>query len=193
MSDEPSIPGLHQVLSPGLLVASPQMEDPFFAKTVVLLCRHEDDGAMGIVINRETDLELQTVLTEVSFELGDAAERAVMWGGPVEPHRGTIVFRPIMPQDDEFMEISRSIRVSGSMDVLQGLVEGHVEDDWFLSLGYAGWGPGQLDKEIQEGSWIVLPVDPGTVFDQPIDERYDACIAQLGIDANLIFMTPIDE
>ncbi|MDP7113422.1 MAG: YqgE/AlgH family protein, partial [Myxococcota bacterium] len=89
MTDEPSIPGLHQVLSPGLLVASPQMADPFFAKTVVLLCRHEDDGAMGIVINRETDLELQTVLTEVAFDLGDAKERSVMWGGPVEPHRGT--------------------------------------------------------------------------------------------------------
>lgn len=193
MTDENSENEHHQILSPGLLVASPQMQDPFFTKTVVLLVRHESDGAMGIVINRETDLELETVLTEVTFDLGDARDKPVMWGGPVEPHRGTIVFRPLMPQDDEFLEITGSIRVSGSMDVLKGLIISHTDEDWFLSLGYAGWGPGQLDKEIQEGSWIVLPVDPQTVFDEPVEDRYDACIAQLGIDANLIFMTPIDE
>ena len=185
----------HEHLSPGLLVASPQMQDPFFSKTVVLLCRHEEDGAMGIVVNRETDLELETVLSEVKFELGDSKDKTVMWGGPVEPHRGTIVFRNEVPtEDDEFLEISGSVRVSGSMDVLQGLILApDIDEDWFLSLGYAGWGPGQLDKEIREGSWIVLPLDSDAVFDLPVDDRYDRCIATLGIDANLIFMTPIDE
>lgn len=186
--------GRLDALSPGLLVASPQLKDPFFAHTVVLLCRHEDDGAMGVVINRPTEMPMVDVLSEVPFDLDEVEDRMVMWGGPVEPSRGTIVFRTEMPDDEEFLDIEDRVRVSGSMEVLKRLVRDDPDsDDWFLALGYAGWGPGQLDREIEEGSWIVLPVEAATMFELPVDERYDRCIASLGVDSAMIFMNPVDE
>jgi len=180
-------------IRPGLLVASPQMNDPFFSKTVVLLCRHEEAGAMGIVINRSTDMKLDTVMEDLSLDLPRAGDAEVMWGGPVEPARGTLVFRTgLADHTEEAIDISDEIRVSGSLDVLRTLADRGGED-WGLYLGYAGWGPGQLDREIQEGSWIVLPLDAGTVFQMPMDERYDRCLASLGVDSSMIFMMPIDE
>ncbi len=181
-------------LKPGLLVASPQMEDPFFASTVVLLCRHEEDGAMGVVINRSTDLEMDQVVADLGIELPPETNHSVMWGGPVEPTRGTIVFRAGRFTSDDSLHVHGDVHVSGSQEVLRQLAsDPALGDDWFLSLGYAGWGPGQLDREIHEGSWIVLSVDPSTVFEAPIDDRYDLCIASLGIDASMIFMNPINE
>ena len=196
MTDTPSDdkPVEDQHLQPGLLVASPQLKDPFFAKTVVLLCRHEEDGAMGLVINRSTNMEMGSVLKDLSVDPARYADKSVMWGGPVEPGRGTLVFRGGMVQTADALELSERISVSGSLEVLEQLIDVREgNDDWFLSLGYAGWGPGQLDREIQEGSWIVLPLDHHTIFEQPVDERYDRCIATLGVDAAMIFMTPIDE
>lgn len=191
-SDDKPVEDHH--LGPGLLVASPQLKDPFFAKTVVLLCRHEQDGAMGIVINRSTNMEMKAVLKDLSVDTDAFATKSVMWGGPVEPGRGTLVFRHGAVETSDALELSDEVSVSGSLEVLEQLI-GESDDPgaWFLSLGYAGWGPGQLDREIQEGSWIVLPLDGHTVFEQPVEERYDRCIATLGVDAAMIFMTPIDE
>lgn len=180
-------------IQPGLLVASPQMADPFFAGTVVLLCRHEEGGAMGIVINRSADLTLSSVLEDLDVELDGDRERTVLWGGPVEPARGTLVLRTALATEaEETVEITDDIHISGSLEVLTHLA-GLQADDWFLTLGYAGWGPGQLDREIEEGSWIVLPMDPAAIFELPLEDRYDQCIASLGVDAAMIFMTPIDE
>ncbi len=192
-SDDENAPG-SVTLGPGLLVASPQMQDPFFTGTVVLLCRHEADGAMGVVINRLTDLQLKTVLDDLEFQNDTAANKEVMWGGPVEPARGTIVLRRGLVESAELLAISPEVEVSGSLEVLKTLIgEPDREPHWFLSLGYAGWGPGQLDEEIHAGSWILCPLDAATVFDLPIHERYDRCISTLGVDASLIFMTPVDE
>lgn len=191
-SDDKPIEDHH--LQPGLLVASPQLKDPFFAKAVVLLCRHEEDGAMGLVINRSTNMEMGAVLKDLSVDPEKYAAKSVLWGGPVEPGRGTLVFRQGVVKTADALDLSREISVSGSLEVLEQLIgERGESDDWFLSLGYAGWGPGQLDREIQEGSWIVLPLDHGTVFEHPLEERYDRCIATLGVDVAMIFMTPIDE
>jgi putative transcriptional regulator len=180
-------------IQPGLLVASPQMADPFFARTVVLLCRHEEGGAMGMVINRSADLELSSVLEDLDVDLAVDSDRMVLWGGPVEPARGTLVLRTALSEGTEdTIEITGDIHISGSLEVLTHLA-GLKDDDWILTLGYAGWGPGQLDREIEEGSWIVLPMDPAAIFDLPLDDRYDRCIASLGVDAAMIFMTPVDE
>ena len=181
------------VIGPGLLVASPQLNDPFFSRTVVLLCRHESDGAMGVVINRSTDVQLDAVLEELDVELPADVIKTVMWGGPVEPSRGTLVFRSgLADHTTEAIDISTEVRISGSLEVLTKLAS-RKKDDWSLYLGYAGWAPGQLDKEITEGSWIVLPLDADTVFQMPLDERYDRCLASLGVDASMLFMMPIDE
>ena len=181
------------VLGPGLLVASPQLNDPFFSRTVVLLCRHESDGAMGVVINRSTDVKIESVLEELDLELPASPTKTVMWGGPVEPSRGTLVFRSgLADHTTEAIDVSTEVRISGSLDVLTKLAS-RDRDDWSLYLGYAGWGAGQLDKEITEGSWIVLPLDADTVFQMPLDERYDRCLASLGVDASMLFMMPVDE
>ena len=181
------------VIGPGLLVASPQLHDPNFSRTVVLLCRHESDGAMGVVINRSTDVRVETVLEELDMELAVDVTKTVMWGGPVEPSRGTLVFRSgLADHTTEAIDVSTDVRISGSLEVLTKLAS-RDKDDWSLYLGYAGWGPAQLDKEITEGSWIVLPLDADTVFQMPLDERYDRCLASLGVDASMLFMMPIDE
>ncbi len=178
-------------MEPCLIIASPQMKDPFFEGVVILVCQHDDNGALGLVINRETSLSVQNVLEQLSVELAHSyEEHAVNWGGPVEPGAGFIVFPGQVP-DDEGWNVGQGIAVSPSRDQL---IEALVQDEPFLlCLGYAGWGSGQLDDEIRNGSWIVTEVDLDVVLATAMDERYDSALAKLGLEATGVWMQPIDE
>jgi putative transcriptional regulator len=178
-------------MEPCLLISSPQMKDPFFEGTVILLCQHDENGALGLVINRETSLSVQNVLEQLEISLPEHfTEHTVNWGGPVEPGAGFIVFPGAVP-DDEGWNVGDGIAVSPSRDqLIEALVQ---EQPFLLCLGYAGWGAGQLDQEIAKGSWLVTDVDMDIVLAADMDERYDSSLEQMGLNAMGVWMQPVDE
>jgi putative transcriptional regulator len=174
-----------------LLIASPQMRDPFFEKTVVLLWHHDEDGAIGVVINRPTGHNLPDVLAIADeLDLADYGDSEVGWGGPVETGSGTVVTRGAIT-DDEGWTIASGLAVTRSQEALIRLLGQH--QDVLLCLGYAGWGPGQLDREIEAGGWLFTDPLAEVVFDLPLDARYERALASLGLTPTTVWMKPIDE
>lgn len=172
-------------LAPGLLVAAPSLRCPFFNHTVVLLVEHDDDGALGFVVNRPTERKVDSLLASLDVE--DRAEELggeVWLGGPCAPDTGWVLFDPSSgdTRDVEAVELAPRIAVSASRAFLERLARGRGPECYAVLLGYAGWGPGQLDDEIREGSWIWIDADPSLVFDRAHPERWAAALATLGID-----------
>lgn len=184
-------------MSTGLLVASPQMVDSFFTKTVVLLCEYNEDGAIGIVVNRVTDLEADMVLEQMEIDDGGGISGPVHWGGPVQPGAVFLTYRRPSVGDDTTEEavflVGDTLGVSPARGVMEAVSGDAANPGAFLSLGYAGWAPGQLDGEIESGSWIFLDADPDVLFEMPPEDRWRHCIASLGVDPAMIWMQPIDE
>jgi putative transcriptional regulator len=191
----------------GLLVAAPNMHDTFFARTVVLLCDYGDDGAIGVITNRITDVTSEEVLGQMDIEAGSGVRSIVRWGGPVQPGAVFLTFRrgahdhPIRDVNDDdadeeiepaFM-VTEELRVSPARGIIAAVSEKPSESPGFLTLGYAGWAPGQLDQEIQSGSWILLDADPDIVFDVDPEDQWEHCIQTLGIAEGLLWMHPVEE
>lgn len=165
------------------------MRDPNFHRTVVLLVQHTAEGALGLVINRETPVRLAEVVEHLEVASGaNRSNRPVLWGGPVERGAGFVLFKGRAP---EGWQIRADLSVSASRERLAALVATGTE--FHLCLGYAGWGPGQLDKEYAEGSWLHTDASPEVLFECPVAERYDRALAVLGVSAESLWMTPIDE
>ena len=175
-------------MEPGLLVASPQMRDPNFERAVVLLVQHTAQGALGLVINRAARVRVGEVVQHLDMP-GTAAplQRPALWGGPVERGAGFVLYKGLAPEGWK----AGGVAVSPSRERLAALVGAGAE--FHLCLGYAGWGPGQLDRELTEGSWVFVDGASELVFDTPLAERYDRALALLGVPAELLWMTPISE
>jgi putative transcriptional regulator len=171
MSEEPS-------LAPALLLSMPQMNDPNFERTVVLLCQHNAEGAFGLVINRPI-----TTLAQVSTsdKPGESSEHELeVWvGGPVEPERSWILTADASG-DDGAVAVSDGVFLSTSPVVLQRIIDGGADDRTRLVAGYAGWGPGQLDAELAASAWLSLDVQLDIVFDTPAESMWEAAIRRLG-------------
>lgn len=183
--------------SNGILVSSPHMLDPNFARTVVLLCDYNEEGALGIVVNRTIDIDLHEVLEQMDVPDTRGIQGPVLWGGPVQPGAVFLTFDGESPQEQEdedapVFSLADGLHVSPARDVIEA-VAAKTDGSAFISLGYAGWGAGQLDGEIQEGAWIVLDVDPDVIFTIPPDKRYDYCLSTLGVSPHLLWMQPINE
>ena len=157
-----------------LLIAMPGLADPNFWRSVVLLGVHSDkDGAFGLVINRMLDVNLREILVELGEEAIDGELPDVFAGGPVEPSHGFVLFeRGEHKVDGDDISISDSLVVSGNTETLARLAHGPQENRFFLLLGYSGWQPGQLEREIEENSWVVAPLDHSIVFDVPVEDRW---------------------
>ena len=182
--------------TPAFLVASPQMLDPFFSRTVVLIWTHSEEGTMGVVINRPLGLIVDTVLDQLDIEHKESFDQPVLWGGPVMPETGFLVCRGNVDEDEKVLafHVQEDIWVSSSRTLLEKVARGDLPQPFYLCLGYAGWGPRQLDDEIERGSWIVLDFDEDILFKSPLEDRWDACIRSLGIGVDQIWMNnPIDE
>ncbi|MEQ1506328.1 MAG: YqgE/AlgH family protein [Myxococcota bacterium] len=187
-------------MQPSLLIASPQMRDPNFEKTVVLVWHHDAQGAIGVVVNRPTGHRLDEVLDFPLDRSGrdsgrppDAPIRTdvpVAWGGPVENGSGTVVTIGAITDDEGWM-LPSGLSVTRSHEALTRLLEEGAP--MMLCLGYAGWGPGQLDKEIELGGWLWTDCDASIVFGTPPDERYDRALASLGLQAHQVWMQPVNE
>lgn len=178
-------------LSGKFLLAMPGMGDPRFHKAVILVCAHNDDGAMGLVINHVMPgIDLEALLKQLNITIpeGDYTSPsgvAVMSGGPVENVRGFIVHTTEFHQQDT-VPINDRISVTGTVDALRAVAAGEGPQQMIFVLGYAGWGPGQLDQELHDNVWLVFDATPEIIFDTEPDQKWDAVIRSMGIDPNML-------
>ena len=165
------------------LIAMPAMGDPNFDGTVTYLCKHNDEGALGIVINRVLDMRVADIFEQLDLEVVDErqAERPALAGGPVQPSTGFVLH-----QDDRAFESTldsgAAVKVTISQDVLQSMAAGDGPWPALVALGYAGWEAGQLEAEIAANAWLSVPADPSLIFDTPFDQRWAAAAGLLGVN-----------
>lgn len=181
-------------LAPGFLVAAPSLKCPFFGHTVVLLVEHGEAGSFGFVVNRPSELQFREILDELGLleDGSEVSEIPVMLGGPVAPESGWIIFGP--PEsgtDDSTIVVSDSLAVSASIEMLGEVARGRGPTHRMMVLGYSGWGAGQLEREMREGSWIPVDVTPEILFDTPVQDRWSRALASLGIDPARVATTGI--
>jgi len=169
------------------LIAMPNLADPNFFHTVVYLCEHDTEGAMGLIINRPLDLTLGEIFAQMEIECEDAELRArtVYFGGPVQCERGFVIHRPLGDWDSS-LRVTDEIAVTSSRDILQAIADGQGPRDGLVALGYAGWGPGQLEEELVDNAWLSVEADPAILFETADSERWQAAAALGGIDPTLL-------
>lgn len=172
-----------------LLIAMPAMTDPNFIRTVTYICEHNDEGALGIVINRPLQLDLGEVFQQLSLESTDPAltRQPVLRGGPVQTERGFVLHEPSRPWDST-VEVSDTVHLTTSQDILAAMAQGTGPRRALMALGYAGWGAGQLEAEMVANAWLSVPASPAIVFDTPFEARWSAAAGLLGI--NLAIISP---
>ncbi len=169
------------------LIAMPTLDDPNFSHTVMYICEHNEEGAMGVIINRLMAISLADVLQQMTIEPSRNLDTsvAVHEGGPVHPEQGFVIHSPLGAWQSS-LSLSPEIALSTSRDVLSAIAHGEGPTHYLIALGYAGWGPGQLEQEIAQNTWLSGPVSLEILFDLPLEKRWAAAAELLGIDLNLI-------
>jgi putative transcriptional regulator len=168
-----------------MLIAMPSMADPNFSRSVTLLCQHNEQGAIGITINRQSGFTLGELFfqLDISCEDKEVLSRAVLEGGPVSPDHGFVLHTP-MPGFDSSILVNDDIMVTTSRDVLVAIASGKGPKEFLVALGYAGWGDGQLEWEMRQNAWLSVPADRGILFESALQNRWQNAIGKLGIDVN---------
>ncbi|MDR2240417.1 MAG: YqgE/AlgH family protein [Zoogloeaceae bacterium] len=177
----------HVDLTHHFLIAMPAMADPNFARTLTYICEHNQQGALGIVINRPLGMTLETLLDRVGIPLEEKrfAGLPVMFGGPVQTDRGFVLHRPL-DKWQATLPVKDGLGLTSSRDVLQSIGSAGQPEDFIVSLGYAGWAAGQLEHELAQNAWLTVAADAQVMFSLPPEERLPAAIQLLGFDlANL--------
>lgn len=169
------------------LIAMPSLADPNFQQSVTFVCEHNEQGAMGIIINRPLDIQLGDVLQHMNIEADDPriADQLVYLGGPVQTERGFVIHRP-PGRWEAMLQVSDAIGITTSQDILTAIARGRGPDRAVVALGYAGWGPGQLEKEMRANAWLSGPADSAIIFDLPWESRWEAAAALVGVDITRI-------
>lgn len=171
-------------LKSSLLLAMPQLQDPNFKRTVVQLIEHDEQGTFGLVLNREVDLTAGDLCESLDIDWNGSYDARIRWGGPVQSHTGWVLFGDDVALEmdgDAVQHVLPGMSFAGSMSVLQAVAE-QPPTDVRLFLGYAGWGPGQLEEEIAAGAWLFAPPSPDVVFGVDPDLMWDHVVRGLGID-----------
>ncbi len=165
------------------LIAMPAMTDPFFAKSLTYVCEHNDEGAMGIVVNRPISLTLSELFAQINMPLNqpELDDMPVHFGGPVQTDRG-FVLHNAEGQWQSTLQVNDKVNLTTSKDILQAVGEGKGPQHLLVSLGYAGWSKGQLEQELADNAWLSVPADAHILFDLPAEQRLPAAMALLGID-----------
>lgn len=167
--------------TPILLLAMPQVLDPFFHKSVVLLLHHQEEGSLGFIVNRPTGVRVEEILDDLEIPwLGDNAAMA-FFGGPVEPQTGTLIYRIGEESPEDRHEVFPGVALTQHVSDLENLAE-NPPNHFRLLLGYAGWGDGQLEKEIRRNDWLLAPVRGGLLFDNEPEEVWRKALESVGID-----------
>ena len=169
------------------MVAMPGMSDSRFSKSVIYVCAHNDDGAMGLVINQPmADLTFPDLLTQLNLVQHDPdAAISVQFGGPVEQGRGFVLHSPDYMHEST-MVVDGDVAITGTVDILQAIADGQGPKLRILALGYAGWGPGQLDGEILANGWLTVDADDDILFNVDLEHKWNCAVQKLGIDLSLL-------
>ena len=175
-----------------LLIAMPGMTDPFFSKSVTFICTHNQDGAMGVMINRPTDLSYETLFEKIKVELAqrELADNTVLYGGPVQPERG-FVLHEHSGEWDSTLSIAENTALTTSKDILESVAMGTGPKKMLLALGYAGWTAGQLEQEIAANSWLSVQAKDGEtlhkiLFECKAEDKLNASLALLGVNPAML-------
>jgi putative transcriptional regulator len=165
-----------------VLIAMPHMGDPNFARTVVFLCAHGEDGAMGLVVNKEADsIEFDDLLDQLGIEENHINAIPVHDGGPVDTGRGFVLHSRDYFQDGSVM-VTDDIAMTATVEILRSIAEGGGPRKRLLALGYAGWAPGQLENEIQANGWLITDADDDVLFSYELEQKWNGALQKLGID-----------
>jgi putative transcriptional regulator len=167
------------------LIAMPNMADPHFAKSLTYICEHNEQGALGLVVNRPIGMTLSGLFEQIDIPLGDNALRVspVHFGGPVQIDRGFVLHRPIGSWAST-LTINDELGLTTSKDILEAVGRGEGPSNVLITLGYSGWSPGQIENEIGQNAWLTVEADPAVIFDLPAESRLPAAMQLLGIDFN---------
>lgn len=170
-------------LSHHFLIAMPAMTDPYFAKSLTYVCEHNEQGAMGIVVNRPISLTLSELFAQINMPLKapELEDVLVHFGGPVQTDRGFVLHEP-NGEWQSTLHINDKVGLTTSKDILQAVGEGTGPRHLLVTLGYAGWDQGQLEQELSQNAWLSVPADERIMFDLPAEERLPAAMKLLGID-----------
>lgn len=173
-------------LTDHFLIAMPAMEDPFFSKTLIYIAEHNDQGALGVIVNRPIDMNLATLFEniDVPFEADDSAnlgKNPILFGGPVQTDRGFVLHRPIGDWQST-LAVNNDVGLTSSRDVLQAVAREGRPNQLMVTLGYSGWGAGQLENELAQNTWLTVAADQRILFDLPYEERLASALEILGID-----------
>ena len=170
-----------------LLVAMPGMPDPRFAKAVIYMCAHNDEGAMGLMINQPmADFTFPDLMEQLGIAAGtDTSSITVQFGGPVEQGRGFVLHSPDYVHESTLV-VDADVALTATVDILKAIAHGHGPAHRLLALGYAGWGPGQLDAEILQNGWLSVKADPNIVFNADLNGKWQQALTKLGIDLSLL-------
>ena len=191
MDPASAVPGQPGYLDGQLLVAMPGMTDSRFSRSVIYVCAHSQDGAMGIVVNQpakkvsfsELLVQLEVIGPEEAIRLpAKAGKVPVVKGGPVETGRGFVLHSADYFVDNSTLEIDDGISLTATVDILRAIANGNGPNRAMLALGYAGWSPGQLETEIQHNGWLNCPADQGLIFDRLLDTKYERALRTMGVD-----------
>ncbi len=170
-------------LSNHFLIAMPAMADPFFAKSLTYVCEHNEQGALGVVVNRPITLTLKELFAQINLPLraSELEEMPVHFGGPVQTDRGFVLHEP-MGEWQSTLHINDKVGLTTSKDILQAVGEGQGPQRLLVTLGYAGWSQGQLEEELAQNAWLTVAASERILFDLPAEERLPAAMALLGVD-----------
>lgn len=171
-----------------LLIAMPGMGDPRFDRSVIFMCSHGTDGAMGLIVNKPADLRLGDLLAQMDMACEDpaVAQAAVRFGGPVETGRGFVLHSSDYSANLHSLKVTDKFSMTATLDILEDIANARGPARKALMLGYSGWGPGQLEAEISDNGWLTAEADSDLVFNTPDEDKWEAALKSLGIDALLL-------
>jgi len=169
------------------LIAMPSLEDGNFSQSVTYICEHDDNGALGITINRPSEISFIEILSQLQITSDDSEinNQIILSGGPVQIDRGFILHRPHGNWDSS-LKVTSNVAVTTSQDIIQAIANNEGPEQSLIALGYAGWGPGQLEYEIAQNTWLSCPATEDIIFNIPIEKRWAAAAMLLGIDLQLL-------
>ncbi len=176
-----------QYLTNNFLIAMPGLEDPNFYHSVTYICEHNEEGALGLIVNRLLDMQLGEILQHINLEDAtlEARQMPVHLGGPVQQDRGFVLHEPL-GEWEATLKVTDRIGITSSIDILHAIARNEGPERALITLGYAGWGAGQLEQEMADNAWLSGPANPEILFNQPVEERWRAAAASLGVDLDLL-------
>lgn len=170
------------------LIAMPNLTDKDFSHTVTYLCQHSSEGAVGIIINRPTSMKLGDIFAQMNIDALSLASvnSPIYMGGPVQQERGFVIHNTCEQQWDSSIVISEDVSLTSSRDILEAIAKAEGPTHYLIALGYAGWGAGQLEKEIVANAWLHTPYAETILFHTPVSQRWNAAANLIGININLL-------